>query len=435
MEYELLNAISFVFVSCFFLLSIKKKAFKSAILISTFYPTIASASGQESFKTATTLTLLVISVVTWLVFGKTKKNYLSDKQIINSNIKYFFLLIILTVYILVMSLFSPSIGSDYLETKLLFFLLNITIPYILIILVPGTVNELRFFMYTIISTSIVLSIKMLYSLFDYGIFVYLSAPWLPRLTSGIANPIWLGRYLSIGAVLLIFKFFKEHKLFYLLFLGTTLFAIVLTGSKAGVLCSVIGIIVVLLRNFITLKETKKIDSLLLTLSILALIMYFVFSHMNPLAFQRRFSFQSGTVTDRMHRIMTVFEDWKYGEFPFFGKGFATVGKSLSGFYVRDYPHNITIELLYELGIVGLILYYLPFVFLLFSYKQFLNKEIFVYFILTFVFLLFAQTSGDLQANPVPFIFLALVVSSKMPENNYLEKKKGYIVNQIWRLKK
>jgi O-antigen ligase len=87
----------------------------------------------------------------------------------------------------------------------------------------------------------------------------------------------------------------------------------------------------------------------------------------------------------------------------FGNGIGSFGIHYSGEDVREYPHNIFLEILFELGIVALIL------FCVFLFLPFLFKRMLVFKVLVLYFLLNALKSGDLTGLWLLFFFIGLLV--------------------------
>lgn len=88
---------------------------------------------------------------------------------------------------------------------------------------------------------------------------------------------------------------------------------------------------------------------------------------------------------------------------FFGNGIGSFGILYTGTDVREYPHNIFLEVLFELGIVALIL------FCVFLFLPFLYKRLVVFKVLVLYFLLNALKSGDLVGLWLLFFFIGLLV--------------------------
>ncbi|TVR77340.1 MAG: hypothetical protein EA412_11465 [Chitinophagaceae bacterium] len=108
-----------------------------------------------------------------------------------------------------------------------------------------------------------------------------------------------------------------------------------------------------------------------------------------------------------------------------GKGFGTYAYYCCGEDLLDYPHNILLEILYELGIIGLIIF-LAFIALIFiKVKQ--NKFVLMLFILCALFLfLNAMKSSSIVEIRDFFTFAAIIAfmeGSKSSSNNFLSRFK------------
>jgi O-antigen ligase len=113
------------------------------------------------------------------------------------------------------------------------------------------------------------------------------------------------------------------------------------------------------------------------------------------------------------RLVRYSEAYKmFQDSPFFGKGIGSFPVSFSSIDARDYPHNIFLELLSELGLLGLIL----FLFLLtvsigrlikVSKRDSINK-MYLGLLAGFLFsFLNALVSGDINDNRILFTFIAI----------------------------
>lgn len=88
---------------------------------------------------------------------------------------------------------------------------------------------------------------------------------------------------------------------------------------------------------------------------------------------------------------------------FFGNGIGSFGIMYLGQDVREYPHNIFVEVQFELGVLALLLFCL-FLFVPFLFKRKTLLKVFVLF-----FLLNAMKSGDLSGLWLLFFFIGLLV--------------------------
>jgi O-antigen ligase len=91
---------------------------------------------------------------------------------------------------------------------------------------------------------------------------------------------------------------------------------------------------------------------------------------------------------------------------FIGEGTGNFGFILFGFDSNGYPHNIFVELFYENGIIGLLLFLSLLFSTLWRSVHINNRIKRVLFTVSILFFLFASmTSGDITGNPFLFIFI------------------------------
>lgn len=417
-----LDIVLFSVVIFFFIRSIKARAFSSALVIGALYPTVAEAAGQESFKTAVTLGLLIIAVVFYMLYEKDRHGC-PNSVFRFGNTPFIVSVAFLSSYTLLSAVLSPAMGTDYHFRKVFFFLLLTVVPFFMIAFTEGRAKDKQILANFIVCCSLVLAIKQVLLLLGFGISNYFSSLWLPRLSES-ANAIWLGRFLSIGVVFLFCGLLFKWSFMKLGMTVLLIISIVLTGSKAALYYTFAGMVCLLFLSplYVGDERRRKTAFLRRIATFLALfsVAFVLLNSMNPLAFERRFSAKSGTVYSRQTSIRTVLDDWWLSETPVIGHGLATVGLSLSGSYVRSYPHNITSEVLYELGLLGGFLYYLPFMLLLPKLKKLLKCGCGDYLVLLMIFLLHAQTSGDLISNPIPFLILGLIVGQSFLRKEQFE---------------
>lgn len=399
----------------FFFKSLIQRFYINAIVISSFYGSIASMIGQESGKVLIMLSLYGILCFLSVFIPVRKKYYrrrYSAKYIISLFI--FLLIIILSVMI------SPAGGYEYFNNKILFGIVEIFIPVVMIILFSGRSNsDLNTFFKFFEITAILVAFLILTNASIIGFNNILSAAFIPRVATGESNVIWTGRFLSIGFLYIILKenvsyFTKAIKLIILML------AMILTGSKAVLLFPLLTLLIYVFLFNKAFKLKTKIN-LLAILTLVIFGFYSLLSYLNPLAVQRRFSLKSGTIETREGSIGSVLDKYIENGNYLFGNGFATSGfPIISTYNERSYPHNITVELLYEIGFIGVICYYLTTLIplLLFYKNHRVNKEKSILASVLVLFLLYAQTSGNMVGNSFVFVFSGyLIYEMKMSEKS------------------
>lgn len=173
-----------------------------------------------------------------------------------------------------------------------------------------------------------------------------------RLTLYGGNPIWLARSVSIAAFcLLIFLLYnKISRLKFLLLFAPTIFVMISTGSKGPLLSMIIALVIVYfgkIRKFITNKKTLTNTLSILFFSLPVLIITYI---LFPEPFTRILDLSSESATSG--RLILYKDALSVIENNPFGIGLGNFG-SYSYF---DYPHNLFLEALAELGWVPGILF-------------------------------------------------------------------------------
>jgi len=316
-----------------------------------------------------TLTLIVVHFITLLK----RKNFL---VIFNRPFQYF---ILLSLY-LILSWFLMT-NSKVSDDKLMVYLYAVFFPMVIIFLCSITIsysfeNYNRNVNFAIISyTSIWLSFLM--------VIVGLADYFNGRLMGlGIDNPIWYGRLLGIP--ILAALFFGRKYFFKWLTIFAGLILVYQTGSRAVLL----GLF---LCFFIYGHQRKKFSRLLyfiipIVISVIALYLVATEGYGN------------------VHSVAHRFAYWKVGlemffNSPFLGAGLGNFGLAYGDNSTLEYPHNIIIEILAELGLVGLIM------FTLFVVSVLKNSNKHKFLTMTFIFFLFnAMFSGDISTNNHLFWF-------------------------------
>ncbi len=192
--------------------------------------------------------------------------------------------------------------------------------------------------------------------------------------------------LHLGILIIMLNYYKKNGFFQLFCLGL-LFATSARGPFTFVL------IVLFLINFRRLNSLVFSFSKFIKSSVVAVIAgIVVFYNSNNLfvLFETaisRFSnlFENDNSLNHRQLFMeyAFFTPFNNIEHFFFGSGFASFGIDFFGVDIRAYPHNILLEIFYEMGVIGVFIFIL-FMFFTF-YKAYNNKTVF-YFILIFIVL-------------------------------------------------
>src|SRR5690606_34402204 len=155
---------------------------------------------------------------------------------------------------------------------------------------------------------------------------------------------------------------------------------------------------------------KKVLNSFIMIVLISIVLSSFLKSFNADAILLRFSLESNTVEQRTILYDTAFNSYKSGNLfnIVFGNGGGTIGSSLGYAYERIYPHNLLIEILFELGLIGLIVFMLQ---IFYSIKLFYKGHRNWLFVAYILFLFYSLTSGDLVANNFVFILFSLYLVS------------------------
>lgn len=248
-----------------------------------------------------------------------------------------------------------------------------------------------------------------------------------RLQLGEINTIWLSRL--FGEVLIIGLILMNKRLLikYILMLIFILLMIT-TGSKGPLISFFISIIVVKLFS-VNIKKVnyniiiKKYFNIMFFLIALILFIKYVFFEMFDLNFL-------------LSRFSLVSSEANYGEYsrinlaqsainyfvlnPLFGNGLGSFAVMHSGYDIREYPHNIILELLSELGIIGLFLLMFPILNITISFLKRLKSGSEILILTSALFLFYminSMFSGDLGFSNIKLFFFMGLLNSMLSRWN------------------
>lgn len=371
------------------------------IMVGVLSVTLMSIMDIGSGRLAISFGIIGISVFTLLFF---KKNIELSKL----NLMGIFLLCLFLFSFLFSYIYSPASGSEYGVWKIRQFLILAFIPAILILIVGKIKDkEMEVIERFIAFTSIVTALVVLYNAYTAGGLSLFQSDWFERQTIGEMNPIWLSRFLGLGLLVLQSPRFEKKPLLVLVTSILLIVASLMTGSKT-VLYFTIPIII--LYRLISGGITKKLIINLVIFSGMASVVWWFINSINSQAFSNRFSLQSGTIGQRETLYQTSFESFMQsnGFNMLFGNGGGTIGASLGYGFVREYPHNLLIEVLYELGLFGFLTFISIVLLAIIVFIRGKRNWLFFAFVIHF---LFSLTSGDLASNDLVFVMFALYLIS------------------------
>lgn len=388
--------------------SLKNKFNISLILIGSISATtLLTMISLDSGKTIISLSIYALSIFLYFIYNK--------KNILNTKASRFGLILVVLFYIFFLGtyLYSDASSYSYGIWKLTQFTTLALLPSILI-LINGKLEKKEvihienFIIIACVITSLVLVIQNLF--YNQS---SLNSVWYNRQTIGDINVIWLGRFLSLGLLLLQVPRLESKTMVVYGLSAIILVGSLLTGSKIVLYITIPTVILYkFFNNQINIKKIRK--SIVMVLFIVITLFLFLRNY-NEDMIMLRFSLASNTVGQRLFLYKNSINAFLSGGIfeTLFGNGGGTIGASLGFAYERVYPHNLLIEILYELGIFGFVLFISQ---LLYAILLFLKGKRNWTFFAYIMFFLFSLTSGDLVANNYIFLFYSLFLIT----NNVIE---------------
>jgi O-antigen ligase len=383
------------------------------------------------------LLLILLLMVGWFYL------LITDRFHIPKDLRNLAFLFIGLTFVLFVSGFytvSPEYGWMKIGRFIVFLLPMCLTPFIIFQKSEDSRKLLRIFIIVIICVAAILMIRLVYISLTGGLLGY-----LVRVTITGANPISIARYLALGGALSFAALLRQSmnmKIIQVLALIIILLGIISTGSRGPLFSLFFSAL-----TFAIIFEQRNFKKIFLFLSgsmlvVIALI-YFL-----PENLTYRFSqITSGeyvltqTGVRRYSTIASRYNFWILGlsawissiKNVFFGLG---AGGYSSLFIWRDfrwYPHNIFIEILAELGIVGfsllVLFFYFSAKFLLKNRKYYALGSSTPYWVSILLVTFFNSLfSGDVNDNRMFFMLLSVSLASSLMD--YKKYYTGQKVNSL-----
>lgn len=268
-------------------------------------------------------------------------------------------------------------------------------------------------------------IAVLLMIFFYCIGSLNSFDYNNRLEIGILNPIWITR-IALECLILYFFLFNRNSIKTILLLCLILPVVYASGSKGPLFAFILTTIFYVLKDKnISIKNFKFIFGILFFLT----VCFFAYSKL--IQFDNYFTQRfltiipenvdlNATEDNRALFIPIIVNNFFNQDYLtiLFGAGIGNTSKIFYGRYINDrfYPHNMTVEILCEFGLIVLIILIVT-VIIFFTKTKGPYKYLFFYFILNSMF------SGDIILNEFIFLYAGLAVAtnsnSKTQNENHL----------------
>lgn len=328
-------------------------------------------------------------------------------------------IIIVYVILLISYIITPS--EIYSTEKILKFTI-ITVPTIVfsLLLFDNRQSLYRFFI-SLAIISVILSLLSLPSIFQRG-------SSLSFIGFNGGNYQGLARLNGVGLIILVFFFLTEaktikSKVISLISALLVVFVLFASGSRMPIVAfSIAGIYLLsksifLRRGVVYIRKGIKLVLLLLVLALAMLPVIIKKGFFETIIYRFAVLFtedQGGTSSSgRIDRFSVAHE--MISESPFIGKGLGSFPMYFNGNDLPDYPHNMIIEIIAEIGIIGLLAFSTFFLISYLRAKKFNHAKnrvtptlgmvtigLFVYYLAN------AMVSGDINSNRVLYVFMSIM---------------------------
>jgi hypothetical protein len=250
-----------------------------------------------------------------------------------------------------------------------------------------------------------------------------------RLGSEDNNSIVLSRGLGLGFISGLFllkpELSKIKKIMIFMIIFLFFIYMILTGSKGPIIALLISLIFYFLFN----PYKKKIINNKYVLLVFIMLGFLMVKYLRLILSAFDFTFienrtKGGSFSSRLELYEILLNDfYNSGVFNLlFGKGTGNYGFLFSGMDQAEYPHNMILEVLYENGIIGLIiLLTIIFVLLISFFKKKIIKGKMYLFVICIYFLINSFMTADIAGNIFFFIFgyFALSRNTRLSLNDNL----------------
>lgn len=190
-----------------------------------------------------------------------------------------------------------------------------------------------------------------------------------------SNPNIVGLILGIFSYITLFEIIAEKKRKYIIILFFQYIFMFLTGSKKALISIILGLILLPL-----LEKKKHLGTFLAVMSVLSILLYGIFNveimyNLIGHRVERTFSFLTQNNMQDNSTSLRIFYTslgWNYWlQSPLFGHGFFAFNYKLG---IGTYTHNNYIEILVSHGLLGLLVYYSMYIYLLVKTYSLRSKE-------------------------------------------------------------
>ena len=326
------------------------------------------------------------------------------------NLTIIFILLILISSFYIATLYSANVSYGQYKIESLF--AWAFFPALILVFVWKLPKE-KHVLYLLVSVGMLEAFNLLY---------HFDELMLGRLAYEGQNPIWVARTLGYAALGFLILNIKKKKGYFLFLSVIFLSLMALTGSKGPI----ISLLLAVLYYIIKTKGIKFIRPILFMSGIVIAFMILIDVENYDITRIFDISGESASFIERFRIYDVGFRAW--AESVLFGQGLGGYSAFIGEVGVRTYPHNILIEIISEMGMIGLVIIILLAISTIYSLRVLKNKKIiveinqtslYIYPTIFFYVLSNSMFSGDLAQNTSVWVSLTLLImfSIKLKNQN------------------
>ncbi len=354
-----------------------------------------------TFVDLTILSATILLII--LIINVYKNKYILELN--RDQIFSIFILFLILISIIFSLFYTSSENYAYVKT-LHFFTIFIGFIYPLII---KEFSIKKFFIYFVLITLI---ITLIYTPLFFKSYAILYTTHVNAKAEMIyASYLTVGYIIGISLIINIFSniYNTKIKIAISIILLSVLF---ITGAR-GPLLFIVLIFMLYGLNIFFIKKKLNLKKFFFYTSIICILVISLSSKINiDTVFERSISRlvsltekNDNAANDRIERFLFVIENVDYDNL-LVGHGFGSFGIEFEKVDLRNYPHNIFLEFLFELGLIGLLLYLF---FLSILIKNFINNKNFLTFSLFIFLILNSMKSLSISDSRIMFTFFAIML--------------------------
>lgn len=361
-------------------------------------------------------------ITTFFLIGVFVLNMLlkNNKVVINEDV---FVIFAFSIWLLLN--LTRSLAPNYGTKKTILFIFSNFIYFIIPFVINFDLKKLsKFYNYLLYINFLIIFLMVLYNKNNLSLITINS-----RISLFNINPIWLARILGQTVIILFFLKVKINKYIKVLIIGFILILMIFTGSKGPVLSLFVSIFLILVRTTKKLLTLNNIMKFIIFITILFLFINYIVLMIFPNNYliQRflRISPENSVSLTRMDYFSIAIKN--FIKKPLIGFGTGSYGFLFAHKDVRSYPHNIILEIMVELGMIGLILITPLFLNSLIKINNILkiysrNDTLKATYCLYIFYLINSMFTGDIILNLNLFLYLGIssVINTKLLKERYYE---------------